>query len=237
MASSDTKRKKAPEFTSPIGTFRYPKITEPDYGNDKFPKPDGEYSVQLILSKDDPATKAFLALIQPVFDAAVAEGQEAFDQLPIATRKKLKSPTINSFCEDLYDKETEEPTGDIVIKTKLKASGVYKSGPNAGKAWSARPVVYDARGNRLSPVPAIWGGTRGRIAFSASPYFIPGTGMAGLGLRLIGAKIISLVSAGERTADSLGFGGAEDGYVADLTNTSDATQHVADALGDDNIPF
>lgn len=31
------------EFTAPGGTFKFPKLSEPDYGNEKFPKSDGEY--------------------------------------------------------------------------------------------------------------------------------------------------------------------------------------------------
>src|SRR5690606_17374564 len=139
------------------------------------------------------------------------EAKKAFDALPVGTRKKLKRITENPLYLTIYDKETEQETGEIAFKFAMRASGTYKQGPKEGQKWHRSPLIYDAKGHRIAKPPAIWGGTVGKVAFEVSPYFIPGTGAAGLSLKLIGVQILDLVSAGERSAESLGFT-AEDGY-------------------------
>lgn len=229
-------KKKLPQFTSPRGTFRYPKISEPDFGNEKFPKPDGEYSVQLVLQADSPEAKDIIGKLTPLYAAAMAEAAEAFKALPVGTRKAfekkgVKGPVENPLFTELYDKETEEPTGEIVFKFAMKASGEYKKGPKAGKRWSRRPNIFDAKGKRMVKLPDIWGGTVGKVAFEAASYFITGTAAAGLRLPLVGVQIIDLVSGGERTAGSMGFG-EEDGYehteVADTPAEGDAAAATED---------
>lgn len=204
--------RKSPEFTSPRGVFTSPKLSEPDFGNEKFPKPDGEYSVTVVYRADDPAVEAFIAKLKPCHDAAIKAAEEAFKKLDVGQRKKLKAVTVNDLFKTVYDNETEEPTGEIEFKFSMPASGVVKQGPRKGKKWSAKPDIFDAKGRPMLKVPAIWGGTEGKVAFEASDYFIPGSGLAGLKLRLNGAQIIELVSQGSRTASSYGFG-EEDGYA------------------------
>ena len=201
------KKPKNPEFTSPRGIFRYPKLNEPDYGTDKFPKPDGEYSVRLILTEAE--AEPLIEKLQPLLDAAVAEGKEKFKELPVATRKKLKEITINDLCQVEYDPETEEATGNVIFKFAMKATGVTKD----KKAWSRKPVLFDAKGKKLTKPEPIWGGTEGKVSFEVRSYFIAGTGAVGLKLGLNAAQVIDLVSGGGRDAEGYGFG-EEDGYEA-----------------------
>lgn len=215
-------KKKFPKFTAPRGVFKFPKLSEPDFGNEKFPKPDGEYSVTVVYRADDPAVKAFIAKLKPHHDAAIKAAEEAFKKLDVGQRKKLKAVTVNDLFKTVYDNETEEPTGEIEFKFSMPASGVVKQGPRKGKKWSAKPDIFDAKGRPMLKVPAIWGGTEGKVAFEAGDYFIPGSGLAGLKLRLNGAQIIELVSQGSRTASSYGFG-EEDGYAHDETAFKDET--------------
>lgn len=192
-------------FTSPKGIFRYPALAKPDFGNVAFPKPNGEYKVQLVVTPD--VAEELLKKIQPLFDKAVAEGEELFAKLPIASRKKLGQLTINDLVSVIYDKETEEPTGDVFFKFSTAASGI-----NAKKeAWSRKIALFDAKGKPLAKAPDIWGGTVGKVSFEAAPYFVPGTGTAGLKLYLTAAQIIELVSGGSRGASEYGFG-EEEGY-------------------------
>lgn len=209
-------RPKPVQIVSPKGTFRFPKLSEPDYGNEKFPKPDGEYSVQLILQADSPEAKALIEKLKPLHEAAQAEAVDAFNKLPIATRKKLKEITVNDFTNILYDKDTEEETGEVFFKFAMKASGERKKGAKAGTRWSRSPVVFDAKGKRLEPVPEIWGGTIGKVSASVTSYFIPGTGAAGIKLNLEGVQVLDLVKGGSRSAASLGFG-EEEGYTEETT--------------------
>jgi hypothetical protein len=225
---ANEKRKKAPQFTSPKGPFRFPKLSEPDYGNTDYPKPDGEFSVQLILDLADPETQAFIAKLQPLYDEALAEAAEAFKKLKVDSRKALekkgiKAPVENALYTEMYDKETEEPTGEIFFKFAMPMSGEFKTGPKAGERWGPRkPTIVDAKGTIMKKVPEIWGGTKGKVAFETNPYFIPGTAAAGLKLKLVGAQILELVAAGGRTAASMGFG-VEDGYSHDDTPAAETT--------------
>ncbi|PBB68167.1 DUF2815 domain-containing protein [Mesorhizobium sp. WSM4312] len=229
--ANDTKKKQLPSFTSPRVVFVYPKLAEPDYGNKDFPKPDGEYSVKgkmsLATLEKFIATKNKEGItLNDLYEEARRDAEKAFAELSVKTRKEFEKknitgPVMNSLFETLYDKETEEETGEVCLKFTKKASGVVKKGPREGKKWTSAPDIYDARGKKMAgKLPNIWGGTEGKISFAASPYFIPGTAAAGLKLMLNGAQIIDLVSNGSRSADSHGFG-EEEGYGYDPSEFAD----------------
>jgi hypothetical protein len=213
-------KKKLPTITSPRATFRFPKLTEPDYGNNDYPNPDGVYSVQLVFKADSAEAKELIAELTPHYVEAQEMAEKEFAALKKQTReafkkKNITGPQFNALFTELYDKETEEPTGEIAFKINMKASGTYKKGPKEGKKWERKPVIFDARGQRMTKLPAIWGGTVGKVNFEVQPYFVPGTAAAGLSLKLQGVQIIDLVSAGGATAEAMGFGAEEGGYVHD----------------------
>jgi len=229
---AEQKRRKFPQFTSPKGTFKYPKLSEPDYGTKEYPCPQGRYGLKLVMPAKAPETKAFIKALTPAYEEALAEAKEAFEKLPVATRKKLGEVKPNPLFTEVYDKETEQPTGDIEFNIKMDASGEYKKGPKAGTKWTAKPVLFDASGQRMVRPPAIWSGTEGKVAFEARPYFVNGSGAAGLSFKLIGVQIVKLVSAGERSADSLGFGAEEGGYAYHDEAFSDDSQGTASTSSD-----
>lgn len=231
------KYKKGPTGTSFKGAFVYPKLSDVDYGSDEYPQPDGRFSVGVKGSLDDPKVKAWIAKYQPMHDEAIARAKAAFKKLKPETRKKLKSVTVQPLYETLYD-EDEKPTGEIVVKFAMRYSGEYKSGKREGETWYRTPAIFDASGkqmiyfredddgvpHRVKSMPDIWGGTVGRIAFEVGidkegnpGYFIPATGVAGLSFKLEAARIIDLVTKGQRTASSY-FGEDDedgDGYSYD----------------------
>jgi hypothetical protein len=205
-------KKKLPSFVTPKGVFKFPKLNNPDRGTKEYPKPDGEYSVKLVVRQDDPAVVAFLEKLQPLFDEAVEAAEKEFKGLKVETRKKLKEVKVNPLFTTLYDKETEEPTGEIEFKFAMKASGKYSERhPKAGQRWQRKPTIFDAKGKPMTKAPDIWGGTIGKVSFEASPYFIPGTGAAGLRLALQAVQVIELRTAGSRSAKEYGFG-EEEGF-------------------------
>jgi hypothetical protein len=229
--ANDTKKKQLPSFTTPRVVFVYPKLTEPDYGNKDFPKPDGEYSLKGKMSASD--LDAFVnrknkdgVTLNDLYEEARRDAEKAFAELSVKTRKEFEKknitgPVMNSLFETLYDKETEEETGEVCLKFTKKASGVVKKGPREGKKWTSAPDIYDARGKKMAgKLPNIWGGSEGKVSFAVSSYFIPGTAAAGLKLMLNGVQIIDLVSNGSRSADSHGFG-EEEGYGYDPSEFSE----------------
>lgn len=195
--------------TSPKGTFRYPALSKPDYGTKDYPNPDGVYKTGLILTEDE--AQPLIKALKPTYDRAIEEAKEAFAKLPVATRKKLGEVTQNDLFTIEYDKDTEEPTGNLIFNFKMKASGKRKKDDSV---WTAKPALFDAKGKPLLKVPEIWGGTIGKVSYEAIPYFVSGTGAAGVSLRLNAAQIIELRSGGQRDAGDYGFG-EEDGFEAD----------------------
>ena len=204
-----TSKKRNPQFTTPRGVFVYPSLDKPDHGTKDFPKPDGEFKVTLRLSTE--VAEAWRdGPLAAVISEARQEADRAFAALPIATRKKLGKLTWNEVGNDEYDKATEEATGNVLFKFAMKASGTRKDGTD----WSQKPAVYDAKGVYLSKVPQVWGGSEGRVSVEASPYFIPGTGAAGVSLRLKAVQLIKLVSGTVRDASGFGFAAEDDGFDA-----------------------
>lgn len=221
-------------YTTPAGTFKFPKLTAPDFGTDKYPKKDGEYNVRLILDGNDPATKALLDKLQPELEAAEASANEKFAEMPIKTRAKFPNGvTVNPLYDTVYD-EDENPTGEVELRFKMRASGTRKD----GKRWTSKPAVWDSKGNKWDPSVDIWGGTVGRIIFTADPYFVEGQAAAGVTLRLSEAQVISLVSKG---AAQCGFDEVEGGAdIHDYVDDSEETfggSNVSDDDGADEGNF
>lgn len=198
--------KKRPQFTSPRGVFRFPKLTEPDT---KF-KAEGEYSVNLIVDGSLPEVKKLMALCDKEA-AASLEDAKAKAKNP-AEAKKWETKYLP--YKEVEDEETGEPTGEVSFKFTMKASGLRKKD---GKPWSRKPTLFDARGKRITDSINIGGGTEGKISFEIIPYAPTTTVGASVKLALEAVQIIDLKSWGEKSADQYGFG-AEDGYSADETD-------------------
>jgi hypothetical protein len=225
--AKEEKRKRNPEFTTDKGKFRFPKLNDIDFGTEKFPKPAGEFSVQLVLPEGHAYIEKFNTQIAELVEQAEEMGKEGFEKLKPAMKKKFKEPTLNENFSPVLDKDTNEETGEVVIKFKMAASGESKKD---GKKWIARPAVFDAKGKPialfvnapgkanhgkgLAAAPKIWGGTVGKVAFEAFPYWNASSATYGVATRLKAVQIIDLVSQGSRSASGYGFG-EEDGYSAE----------------------
>ena len=100
---------------TPVGTAVYPWLNKPDT---KF-NPDGEYSVTLILSKED--AKEVSKVVKPMMNGG----------------------KNNPIKEELDDQG--EKTGNYKVKFKLKARVV----PKRGDPFDQKPILLDEDGNRL----------------------------------------------------------------------------------------
>jgi hypothetical protein len=250
------KRPVGPRMKSPKSVFVFPKLNAADT---KF-KAEGEFAVKARMVKDRPDVQAFIAKLEPLHQAAMKAGQEAFDALPVASRKKLKAMTENDLYTEVFD-EDENPTGEIEFKFSLPASGKIKDGKNKGRTWIKRPTIADAKGKVLVAGtdfawldesggslektvlkrmgPAIWGGSEGICAIEVAlgrddepGYFIPGTGAAGLSLRLRAVQVTKLVQGSSGEQD-YGFE-AEEGFEGDEdADTSDESDEGAVPPNDD----
>lgn len=221
-------KKPVVKLTTPPVAFIWPKLTTPDYGSREFPKPDGSYEVRAQFDTNDPAHATFLAKVEKLQEAAIANACEEFKGLKIDKRKALeaKNPVhdgldVNPPWKIIYDEETEEETGMVEMKFAMKASGVVKNGPRKGKKWNRKPLIFDAAAQPMKNVPDIWGGTIGRIRFEVQEggYFIPGTGLTGIKRDLAAVQIIDLKSGSDKDAGDFGFDAEEGGYVHDDSAT------------------
>lgn len=241
MATKPSRAQRNPDrvrMFTPKGSLKWPKLTEIDYGTDKYPKPDGEYNVRMELDRHDPGVGAFLDKLDEMMERARELAEEQFAEMKVKDRKAIEAKggiQPNQPYAEIYDEETEEPTGKVEFKAKMKAGGVRKKD---GKKWSAKPDLFDAKGKPLPKSAQVWGGSVAIINFDAEPYFVAGTGAYGISHRLNAAQIIELVSAGgQRSASSYGFGEHE-GFSADEHDFSDAdddsTDDQTDSSDDDD---
>lgn len=219
---SETKKAKAPSFTTEAGELIYPKLRTPDT---KF-KAEGEYSAKLRLSEEK--AKALIAKLKPHHEAAIEAGKKEYAELKKAVRDKNPFKVADFFTPE-YD-DDEEPTGYLIFNFKMTASGTVKKGPKAGQKWQRKPALFDAKGKPLPKTIDPWGGTTARISFEVSPYYTTAAG-AGISLRLNAVKVLDLVQGGERSASSYGFGEEEDGYEAPEEAEADTSSEDEDEFG------
>lgn len=207
---------KRPTYTSPKGSFKYPSLSKPDFGNEKFPKPDGEFKTGLVVKRED--AQEIIDKLQPEWDAAIASAKVDFAKMPVPHRKKFGAVKEQPFYQEEFDPETEEETGNVIFNFKTKYKIIDKK---TNEARFNKIGLFDAKGKPLAAGTAIYGGTVGKVAFQATPYFVAGQAMAGISLRLSAAQIIDLIGPGARSASAYGFG-QEEGYVAEESEAEQA---------------
>lgn len=201
-------------ITTPICKFQYPKLIEPET---KF-NPEGAYKIVGLL------------------DPADADGVATqLDELLNKHKASLKSqaPDQKFKLADLpyaYQEIDGKPL--FVVKSKMKAKGIDRD----GRAWSAAPALFDAKGKPITDRDSLknmWSGTLGRISFDACPFYQAAIG-AGITLRLRAVQIISLVESGGN-AESFGFE-EEDGWTSEA-KTSEVPWDASSSIQSDEADF
>lgn len=218
---------------TPRGALKWPKLTEPDHGTEKFPCrfEEGEYKTKIVLDRSKPGTAAFLAKVDAHLELAKKLADEAFAELPVKDRKRIGEPVADEPYQVVYDEETEEETNFVELLVKMRAGGTRKKD---GKKWSAKPALFDSKGKPITKKIEIWGGSTAIIDLDLEPYFMPGTGKFGLSRRLNAVQIIELVAAGgQRSASSYGFGEVEDGFSQDEYSADDEDGEDQEGSGDE----
>lgn len=185
------------ELTTPRGTFRWPYLNEPDRQHDAR----GVYQVDLVLEPSEALD---------TFRSRLEEFRDAEEQRERAIRGDGKKFKVNGFfpVRAEVDGETEEETGNFIIRAKQKA--VIDG--RAGREVHVRPKLVDAK--RQPMADPIGAGTTGRLVVAAFPYYHPKEGF-GVSLRLKVAQVIDLVEPQENLGDLE----EEDGYVSDGEET------------------
>jgi hypothetical protein len=204
-------QKKFPSFNTPRGAAVWPNLNAPDT---KF-KPEGEYTCKLAFDPNLPEVQAMIAKFEKIRDELYAH-EIANADTPVK-KKALEKYTLAPVFAEEVDKEGEE-TGRITINFKMKASGTTKQ----GKAWTRKPGIFDSKGVEMKNVPTIGGGSILRVncEFAGGP--VPSAKMFYLSPKLVGVKLIELVTFGAKSAKEMGFDEdeSEGGYVADNSEPS-----------------
>lgn len=227
-------------ISTPRVTLKYPKLDKVDYGSEKYPDPDGSYNTRIIADRADPKVSAMLAKIDKSMERAKELAEEKFAKMDIKARKKIEAKTGGIVADEpysiVYDEDTEEDTGKIEMKVKMKASGTRKDKTK----WTAKPDLFDGKGKPMKKGIQIWGGSVAILNLDLEPYFVDGSGSYGVSRRLNAAQIIELVSGGQRAASSYGFEAEEDGFDAndvDVEDDSDDDSGSDDSSDDDDTDF
>lgn len=208
-------RNKRTRITTPKGIAKFPWLTNPDT---RF-SPEGVYHVQLLLKPEDEGVQEFLALLDRLGEEALDDVREQLEQS--GKKAKAKSLQYRSPYQPDVDQDGDE-TGYIAVRFKQKAKGKTRD----GKVIERKPILFDAKGNRIDGDIAIYSGSIIRVAFTPVPYHAAATNEAGVTLRLQAVQVIELVS---RSEDAAAFGfQAEDGYEFMPSQSRDEEQADVD---------
>ena len=202
-------KKKRPTFTTPKGTALFAHLIEPDFGTEKFPIKDGQYSVIVVLSEEQ--TRQLRAKLKDCIEEAQDFAQEKFDGLKKMTRDKLGKMTWQEVCQKEYNKDEEE-TGNYLWRFK---TAFQMEDKNTGRKIERKVPLFDSMNQPVKLKDEVGNGSVIRVSFSTNPYFVEGQGMGGLSLYLNAVQILKLNKWGERNAESYGFSTEEDGFCAD----------------------
>lgn len=194
-----------PKFTSPIGKLGFPcAIVEPDTKFSSATDPDdlGDYKARLILAKDSAEASHFRDQLETAWENFCEEVRRE------TGKKKLKiDPDLIPWSDEL-DKDTEEPTGNIVFRAKL----VARVKKRAGGHFDQKPTVFGADNVPLREVPNIGPGSKARLAGEIRCW--RNESKMGMTLRFKAVQLIELVESGSNmSAEGYGFASDPSGYT------------------------
>ena len=228
MAKKDRPQRDTVKFTTPRGVWAYPKLHKPDTRY----KPEGVYEVKNIIDpkgkflinngKDTATLEEIYELLDGLLERTMKKERARLSEIAKGSDKK-KAKKAQSALDGLTKRDAvfkahEDDDGNETDKLEIKAT-MKASGEKAdGTVWTRKPDIFDAGGNPLKKVPAIFGGTEGKVAVEAAGYYVPpkegNAAVVGVAFYLDGVQILKLVKGGERSASSYGFG-KEEGYEDD----------------------
>lgn len=189
-------------YTTPVGVVgAYPYLQRPDKGNEKFPKPRGEWSCKLLI----PSAQA-QKVVDLIVKASEANYQNYLENIhpKRLAEAKAKGKRPPKQLDEAQYPFYEDDQGNVVFTFKSHASYQDKSGET--KEITLR--VYDCQGKRIQVVPNICNGSEGRVEFSLVPYV---SEVANVGIKLQLEKF-QLLKLKEWTGNDTFGGGAVEGY-------------------------
>lgn len=178
------------EMVTPKGVAIWPKLTSPDT---KF-NPLGVYQVDLAVPFEE--AEGFMKKL-----AAIHKDHTG----------KVPAKAENTMWKMEIDEETGDETGRVIFKCKIK--NIQRKD---GTVWDRKPVLWDAKGNRIQNVN-MGSGTVMRLKISV--YAWMASGKKGVSLQPLQVQVIELkefTGGGE----SFAFDVVEDGFAVDENNNN-----------------
>lgn len=183
------------------------KLFEPDT---KFVKPDGEYSMNIIMSEERAAE-----VCEQLDQLSKDKLDEVVKATPENKRAALaESLSIVSSAKTYRDKDGNT-TGEMFFKTKLAAVRTSKEGVKTKQ----RPLVLDSKKKPMDGSTLIGNDSIVNIVIDVYPYMMQSNKTVGTSLRIEAVQVLSL-EEGRKSAASM-FD-EEDGYVAEAVAKDDA---------------
>lgn len=195
---------------TPRGYARFPKLVEPDDYLGKV-----QYKTDLVFDPSDPEAQEFLQSLQTIGDTALKtakdEIQEAIDNASNGAavkkhKKALEALELAPIVHDVEDRETGEPTGKVFVRFKTNATD-HKGNPKTLR-------FVDASGAPFVPQGDIGFNSVLRVNFTPRGHHMASQGKVYLTNYINAVQVIELGGDGGGSADDLGFGAVEGGFVA-----------------------
>lgn len=220
--AEQAKRKYYPIAVTPKARAVFPRLNVPDT---KF-KAEGRYSIKIRLPEVEARTflKAFENISEENFATQVAAHSNDMDK---KTGKALPPPTNDGLPYQMeMDKDTKQPTGNILISFACNAS--YKD--KAGQVQKIKPALRDSMNKPIDVV--VGGGSLVKVAFQPAPYYTESSRKAGVSFRIQAVQVLELCKFGEVSFDT-----EEGGYVGEAPTASNegAAADVPQATGAGNF--
>lgn len=225
---SEQKRPAKKLYTTPIGVVgSYPYLQKPDQGNEKFPKPRGEWSCKLAVPNDK--AQKVVDLIVKASESNYKQYLEVSFPKAVADAKKAGKRPPSKIAERDYP--FYEQDGETIFTFKGHASYVDQK-TNESKELTLR--VYDSAGKRIEKVPAINRGSEGRVEFSLVTYQSAVAG-AGVKLQLSKFQLLKLVEYSAGGNDNFGSD-FDDEYEGEGFIAPEADEFAGSDDYDSNVP-
>lgn len=200
-------------LTTPTAPCLWPRLRVPDTTF----KPDGEYSISLVLNEDE------AEVLRSKASAHLAKFIE--EQKKLSGKKSLSMANSSPFKAD-SDKEGNE-TGKVRVSFKMKASVVSKK---TGNKMDFTPAVFDKFGQPYTG--DLGNGSKCRVNFEVNPWYSAALG-AGISFRLRAVQVLEVkASSGATDAKSFGFETSESESIEDAIAKAPQTQS-GDVSGSD----
>ena len=223
---------------TPEGTASYPHINKPDEPVYNGVKGKKQYKVDLRVDPKDAESATFMEEVRVWEDKAKitqrtnleaelakckgARDVEKKDKYE-AMLKAIDDGKYKSLLQTEYDRDSGDPTGMMLIKSKMNAEGKGADGP-----YTMEPKVYNATGRvQLADAPQITPASTLRLNLELGTYEMFASGYVGISVRLKDVLIVKIAESGG-AGGSNPFGG-DNAQQPDTFNASAGLDETSDS--------